>query len=192
MPVLKNNRHERFAQMLVEGQRRGLTQGACYSRAGYGAEGHVAEANASRLLRNAETGITQRVVELTQGGVRRAEVTVKSLLAELEQARSGATDDKQFSSAVAAIAGKAKLSGLDNRETSGVGGSEFAKCEDIPSLMRALLSDQSVDEALASIDDLRDQIVAFAADNATLVPAVRPREPRSAADRALAAFRRRR
>jgi hypothetical protein len=195
MPVLKNNRHEMFAQMLVEGQRRGWTQGACYSRAGYNAEGMVAEVNASRLLKNAQNGVSQRVSELMAGGVRRAEVTVQSLLHELVLARTGATDDKQFSSAVAAIAGKAKLSGLDNRENSGVGASEFSKCETPDDLMRALLSDQTPAEALASLDELRKEIERFASSRATLVPThepARPREPGGEADRSLAAYRRRR
>jgi hypothetical protein len=48
------------------------------------------------LLKITKNGIAKRVEELMQNGAKRAEVTVQSLLAELEEARAGAQDDKQF------------------------------------------------------------------------------------------------
>jgi hypothetical protein len=191
MPALKNNRHEAFAQMLVEGQRRGWTQGACYSRAGYNAEGQVAEANASRLLKNAENGVFQRVQELMAGGVKRAEVTVASLLNELEMARAAAHDDKQFSSAVAAISGKFKVAGFDNRE-SGIGGSsEFAKCESIDDLMRTLLAGyESPAAALAELRELCTMIEDYAASHAvTIAPAAPARSRPNEAELSLTYLR---
>ena len=112
MPILKNVRHEQFAQQLVHGQKFGWTRGASYSRAGYRAEGHAAEANAHRLLKNAENGIAARVQEIVGAGAARAAVTVESLLGELDQVLAGAVSDRQFGAARAAIDSKARLKGL--------------------------------------------------------------------------------
>ena len=60
MPALANPRHERFAQLIVEGlmngDRKAYSQGRAYIAAGYeakdaGKRGGSAEAAASRLLR---------------------------------------------------------------------------------------------------------------------------------------------
>src|SRR4051794_38212858 len=112
VPALRNKRHEAFSQMLVEGQKRAWTQGSCYSRAGYSAEGKAAEANASRLLSNANNGIAARVREIVGRGAARAAVTVESLLSELDMVLAGAVDDRQFGAAKAAIDSKARLKGL--------------------------------------------------------------------------------
>ena len=58
MPVLKNPRHERFAQELA----RGLSGKEAYLAAGYETGGNAAEAAASRLLRNVK--VRERVDEL--------------------------------------------------------------------------------------------------------------------------------
>jgi hypothetical protein len=112
MSVLKNARHEIFAQQLIQGQKHGWTRGACYSRAGYKAEGKAAEVNASRLLSNANNGIVARVREIVGAGAARAAVTVESLLGELDMVLAGAVDDRQFGAARAAIDSKARLKGL--------------------------------------------------------------------------------
>jgi hypothetical protein len=123
MPVLENVRHETFAQQLVMAQKFGWTRGAAYSRAGYKAEGHAAEANAHRLLKNAENGIAARVQEIVGAGAKRAAVTVESLLGELDMVLAGAVDDRQFGAARAAIDSKARLKGLfvDKVEVGGPG-----------------------------------------------------------------------
>ncbi|MEO6532858.1 MAG: hypothetical protein ABIO06_04700, partial [Pseudolysinimonas sp.] len=66
--------------------------------------------NASRLTAN--DNIRQRVSELQDKGAKKVEVTIGSLSAELELARAGAMGEKQFSAAVSASLGKAKLFGL--------------------------------------------------------------------------------
>ncbi|QDX29545.1 terminase small subunit [Dickeya poaceiphila] len=71
--------------------------------------------NASKLLDNAKVAL--RVSEL-QGEIKqRHNVTVDSLLAELEEARQAAlgAETPQSSAAVAATLGKAKLTGLDKQ-----------------------------------------------------------------------------
>src|SRR5215510_2827903 len=69
MPALANPRHERFAQLIVEGlmngERKAYSQGRAYIAAGYeakdaGKRGGSAEVNASRLLNRAKS-IGERV-----------------------------------------------------------------------------------------------------------------------------------
>jgi hypothetical protein len=96
MPALKNIRHEQFARNLVAMTKTGGTQGNAYSKVGFKSEGAAADVCASKLLKITKNGIAKRVEELMQNGAKRAEVTVQSLLAELEEARAGAQDDKQF------------------------------------------------------------------------------------------------
>ncbi len=58
MPVLKNTRHERFAQNLAKG----MSAGPAYTVAGYNATGHSAEVSGARLLKNVE--VRNRIAEL--------------------------------------------------------------------------------------------------------------------------------
>ncbi len=169
MPPLQNPRHEAFAQQLVHGQKHGWTRGAAYSRAGYRAEGQAAEANASRLLKNAENGIAARVAEIVGKGAKRAEVTVESLLGELDHVLAGAVDDRQFGAARAAIDSKARLKGLfiDKLEV-GVPGS-FAGCEDTEAVIRQLMAEMTPQHALALIDEMRGAIEKYASDHAEVI-----------------------
>jgi phage terminase small subunit len=187
--MLHNPKHENFCQLTLQGAKYGWTQADIYKRAGYRATGHSAEMAASRLMKKDE--IQRRIAELGEPAVRKTAVSVASLLDELEQARVAAHDDRQFSAAVAAIAGKARLSGLD-RENGGTG-SEFSRCESVDDVMRVLLADQSVSEVLESLTALSAQVEAYAASHATLVPAVEPARPRpNEADLSLALYRKRR
>lgn len=104
MPALENPRHERFAQELAKGK----TQAEAYQIAGYA----PSEPNASRLTSNEK--VQARVAEIQERGAIRAEVTVSTLLEELEAARIAAlaAATPQSSAAVAASLGKAKLLGL--------------------------------------------------------------------------------
>lgn len=71
--------------------------------------------SASRLL--ADVKITARVAELREPIMQRHNVTVDSLVVELEEARQSAlsAETPQSSAAVAATMGKAKLCGLDKQ-----------------------------------------------------------------------------
>ena len=104
MPALTNPRHERFAQELAKGK----TADAAYVGAGYKANRH----NAAALAR--QEHISTRVAEITERGAVRAEITVASILEELEQARVAAlgAETPQSSAAVSASMSKAKLLGL--------------------------------------------------------------------------------
>lgn len=73
MPILKNARHERFAQAVA----RGKTADEAYVEAGYEAN----RGNAARL--NANENVEKRVTEILAAGAKRAEVTVERVLQEL-------------------------------------------------------------------------------------------------------------
>jgi phage terminase small subunit len=103
VPMLRNSRHERFAQELAAGN----TADAAYVLAGY----RENRSNAARL--NANRDIQKRVAEIQSVGAERAAVTVETLIAEAEEARTKAMGERSgASAAVAAITAKAKLAGL--------------------------------------------------------------------------------
>ena len=103
VPILRNPRHERFAQELAAGK----TADAAYVLAGYKEN----RSNAARL--NASQNIQKRVAEIQSLGAERAAITVETLIAEAEAARSKAMREKGgANAAVAAITAKAKLAGL--------------------------------------------------------------------------------
>jgi hypothetical protein len=102
MPTLQNPRHERFAQELATGK----SADAAYVLAGYRAN----RSNAARLSANQD--IQRRVAEIQSLGAERAAITVETLIAEAEAARSKAMSEKGgAAAAVAAITAKAKLAG---------------------------------------------------------------------------------
>jgi phage terminase small subunit len=101
MPVLKNPRWERLAQELAQNK----TATEAMQLAGYSDP-----RNSTRLTK--KDVIRRRIEELQSRGAERAEVSVTSLLLELEDARSKATDNNQLAAATTAIMGKAKLAGF--------------------------------------------------------------------------------
>ena len=103
MPTLQNPRHERFAQELATGK----TADAAYVLAGY----RENRSNAARLYTN--QNVQKRLAEIQSLGAERAAITVETLIAEAEAARSKAMSEKGgANAAVAAITAKAKLAGL--------------------------------------------------------------------------------
>ena len=105
MPILKNPRHEAFAQELAKGK----TADEAYQAVGYRADrGH-----ASRLAANGN--ICARLAELQAVGAEKAVVTIESLIAKAEAARVLAMENGQISAAVSALIAMAKLAGLWDR-----------------------------------------------------------------------------
>jgi len=102
MPPLENPRWEHFAQELAKGK----PASEAYVLAGYKAN----DGNAIRLKGNEK--LLARVQELLSRSAARAEVTVVSILNELEEARKQAVEINQPSAAVSAIVAKAKVAGL--------------------------------------------------------------------------------
>ena len=159
MGKLQNIRHEAFAQQLVLGMKTGKTQGQCYSAAGYNSVGQTAEVCASQMLKRVKNGIQDRVQELLNHGVRRAQmkaqVTVKTGLDNLEAIRAGAFEAKQFGAATNAEIAKLKLVGLmvDRKEIGAAG--EFAgleTAEDVIALVTEELGEQAAALLLAALD----------------------------------------
>lgn len=111
MPVLKNARHETFAQGLAKG----MTADEAYQKAGFKPN----RGNAATLKAN--QSVLDRVAEIQGKAAAKAGVTIQSLTDELEQARGIAIAEKQSSAAVAATMGKAKLHGLgvEHKRVSG-------------------------------------------------------------------------
>jgi len=119
MPVLKNPRWERFAQLIVSyvakpGEPN--SHGKLYSQAGYnakgvGQDGGSAEVNASRLLKYAQ--VKDRVQELLADAAKSTKVTVQSIQAEYDEAREHARKLDNTSVMLAASQAKAKLYKLE-------------------------------------------------------------------------------
>jgi hypothetical protein len=94
------------------------------------------------------------------------------------QARAGASDDRQFGAATAAIVAKAGLAGLD-RENGNGSGDQFSKCEGVEEVLVAWLAEYaSPGEALAELDAWREQVIAYAANRATVVTSAEPARSR--------------
>ena len=108
MPILRNPRHEKFATEIVAGK----SAAEAYELAGYKPN----YGNCIRLKGNER--VSARVAELQHDCAVRAEVTVASVLDELEVARRLALKHRQASAAVQASMGKARILGLiiDRRE----------------------------------------------------------------------------
>jgi phage terminase small subunit len=102
MGPLANPRHERFCQALFEGK----PASTAYAEAGYSPH----DGNCIRLRGNER--VKARLAELQEAVARKSEVTVESLLDELEHARQRADSLDQLGAAVKAISEKAKISGL--------------------------------------------------------------------------------
>ncbi|MGA6937697.1 MAG: terminase small subunit [Pseudolabrys sp.] len=102
MGILTNPRHELFAQELAKGK----SATEAYTLAGY----KPCRQNAARLTTNDD--IRARLAEIQAQAATKSEVTVQSLLDELEHARARADSLDQLGAAVKAISEKAKISGL--------------------------------------------------------------------------------
>jgi len=98
-------------------------------RTGYSAK--TAKQQGSRLL--AEPHVQAAVRAGQRKVAKKAEVTVESLMGELEQARKLALKEKQASAAVTATMGKGKLAGLlveKHRHTGAIGTYDLSKISD--------------------------------------------------------------
>jgi phage terminase small subunit len=132
MGTLANPRHERFVQALFEGK----TADAAYAKAGYKPN----DGNCIRLKGNER--VKARLAELQAQAAKKSEVTVQSLLAELETARERADSAEQFSAAVRAIEAKAKVSGVLTQKIEIGGPGDFDKCETTEAVAAKMLEDQ--------------------------------------------------
>src|SRR5262245_16096324 len=153
MPALPNPRHERYAQLIVEGLSNGepkpYSQSRAYIAAGYtakdlGKRGGSAQAASSRLLFR----VIHRVRELQQTAAQNAAETAEKMARELNEIQYEARADKAHAAAVAAVLGKAKLLNISGEQEHQV--TDFRQANSMQDIGRKLL--QSV--GLASPDDV--------------------------------------
>jgi hypothetical protein len=161
-------RQRAFATAIFKSPKTGQSQAACYASAGYRAEGHAAEVNASRLLKNAE--VQAMIDQLARPVIKKARVTIESLLDQLDETITAARADGQHNVVVNALTLSAKLVGL-LRERIEVGGAgEFAGAKDASEIVAIFISEMgSPAEALLMIEDMRARVEALAADEAVPV-----------------------
>jgi hypothetical protein len=126
---LKNVRHERYVQALFEGK----PASTAYEEAGY----RFNEGNAIRLKGNEK--VQARPRELQETVAEANEVTVSSLLGELEQARAKASSLDQLSAAVRAIEAKAKVSGIMIQRVEVGSPGDFSNCRTLAETVDRLI-----------------------------------------------------
>jgi hypothetical protein len=151
---LKNPRWENFCQELFKGE----PASTAYEKAGY----QFNEGNAIRLKGNEK--VQARLMELQAAAQRSSEVTVQSLMAELDNVLTRATTKEQYAAAVGALREKIKLSGLlvqkiEVRETT-----DFSDCNSVPAIVERLstLIGPEATQALASyfgVDEKGGEVV---------------------------------
>ena len=130
MGILTNPRHELFAQELAKGK----SATEAYTLAGY----KPCRQNAARLTTNDD--IRARLAEIQAQAAKKSEVTVQSLLDELEHARARADGLDQLSAAVKAISEKAKISGLLVQKIEVGDAGAFSECETLTQIADEMLS----------------------------------------------------
>lgn len=112
MGVLKNPKHEAFAQGVFANQ----SYADAYIAAGYSAKHSAAAAAASRLMKDVNSGVADRVAELQAHAATRATAatgeTVEKITGELNDAFVMAKGQDRPDRMVMAAVAKAKLNGL--------------------------------------------------------------------------------
>jgi hypothetical protein len=144
MPSLQNTRHERYAQLIVEGLNHGdpkpYSQSRAYITAGYtakdlGKRGGSAQAASSRLLFR----VIHRVRELQQIAARNAAETAEKMARELNEIQYEARADKAHGAAVAAVLGKAKVLNIPVERHEIINKIEFNSAQSMQDIGRKLL-----------------------------------------------------
>jgi len=126
---LRNTRHEAFCQALLEGK----SATTAYEEAGYAKD----DGNATRLAKN--PAVIERLTELQNAVAEKTQVTVESLVNELEEARKRADSLDQLSAVVKAISEKARISGLMVQKVEVGGPGDFSKCDTVEAVVDELL-----------------------------------------------------
>jgi hypothetical protein len=146
MPVLKNPKWERLAQELA--QNKSATEAMKLA-------GYSDPRNSTRLTKKDE--IRRRVEEIMSRGAARAEVSVASLLGELEEARARADSLEQLSASVRAIEAKAKVSGLLVQRVEVGGAGDFSLNDSLEDMANKMLADAGGPVELFRPVDQRDR-----------------------------------
>lgn len=168
MPRLTNELHERFCQLLPVVRRKGGSNSDAYREAGGKGSKRAAEVSASRILHRPD--VQARLAELAAPAVRKAQVSMDSLIQQLDTVFDGAAADSQWNAAGSAAGLKAKLTGF-LRERLEIGGpGDFDACQ-TPAEIFAKIRHESDDalrdwlEALEAISEAITGELAFRAIN---------------------------
>ncbi|EHR03234.1 hypothetical protein [Bradyrhizobium sp. WSM471] len=168
MPVLRNHRHERFAQNIVTSAKTKWSNGRCYSEAGFRTDDRSADACAARLLTKAN--VMQRIEELLAPSVKRTRTTVDVLAEQFDAVFNGAINAEQFGAAGSAAGLKAKLLGF-MREKIEIGGPGSFMGETVDEVIDDAIeefgSSGSLASSLRELADLVEQRAGLAARNVT-------------------------
>lgn len=198
MSILRNQRHERFAQNIAISPKKSWSHGRCYSEAGFKTENRSADACAARLL--AKANISARIEELLAPSVQKTRATVDTLAEQFDAVFNGAIGDGHWGAAGSATALKAKLLGFmrEKIEVGPVGsfgevteaevvervgrelGPEAALvmawiCGDaarptpIDAIARVALQSRTLDQALERNEQLRKALMRVASNEAKVV-----------------------
>ena len=149
MAALDNPRHEAFALAIVESIIKGKyrTQADAYRAAGYKPSTEAsAKACASRLLTIANR-VGSRVAELQEQVARRKQITVASIVDELEEAREVAKANDQGAAMTAATMGKAKIVGIAVDRTEQGKPGDFTHSHNQQDVAKQLLRNAGMDES---------------------------------------------
>jgi len=140
MPPLPNQRQERFSQELAKGR----TQGQAYAIAGYRYTESNHGGNASRLSENER--VKARIKELSAPVAVKTQVTVESMIRELDEDIALAREHAQMGAAVSARALKAKLAGLliDRKEVGTPGEFESMRADELAAALVKLLHEHGL------------------------------------------------
>jgi phage terminase small subunit len=113
MAILKNPRHERFANLIVDGN------SACSAHKEAGFSGDRRDASRMRQRPDVTTRIKEltaareaKLSKATERAVERHAVTIEGLLEEAADIQSRATEAGNYAAAISALTAKAKLAGL--------------------------------------------------------------------------------
>jgi hypothetical protein len=144
MGALKNQRQERFCQLI----KRGIPPYRAYPLAGYNPD------NGAPYRLSENVRVKARLRELTKGFAMKTRVTVETISAQLDEDRAFAVEVKQAGPALNATIAKAKLHGLIvDRKESGAPG-EFATLATEAEVMDAVrreLGDAAAEALVASL-----------------------------------------
>jgi hypothetical protein len=170
---LTNPRHEKFCQKYASGK----SATEAYSLAGYKSD----RRNADRLT--TYDAIKTRVAELQTRNAASTEITVRSLVEELNGAIQQAEMLGQPTVRVSAAALKARLAGLDVKRMEIGAAGQFGHCESVREVVDAIInSTDDVHELIAGIEEFLQLIIARVAEEAQLVTDQSRTEPQTSDD----------
>jgi hypothetical protein len=110
MPQLTPYRRELFAHNAIKAARLGESQRWAYRQSGYRCSAAAADVAACRLLKDAK--VQARIAELSRPAIKRAQVSLESLLNDLAADRQLARERGRVSAAIRATEIKARICGF--------------------------------------------------------------------------------